>query len=174
MAYVALPVASRRVGDAVRGLVALGFRGANVTMPYKAAVMPFLDTVADDRRAPKRSTPSWSTPAASPATTPTSAGSKGRCASGARGGRRGRRPCWSAPAGRPGRRRSALLAGQVCAMRGGESHTREGRATLVRASRRCSRRPAWRRSGWQISCGARRRRGRRARQRVALWEWGRW
>lgn len=45
---MALPVASRRVGDAVRGLVALGFRGANVTMPHKATVMPFLDTVADD------------------------------------------------------------------------------------------------------------------------------
>jgi shikimate dehydrogenase len=40
-----LPVESRHVGDAVRGLVALGFRGANVTMPHKATVIPFLNTV---------------------------------------------------------------------------------------------------------------------------------
>jgi shikimate dehydrogenase len=42
-AYVPLPVAPERVGDAVRGLVALGFAGANVTVPHKQAVIPFLD-----------------------------------------------------------------------------------------------------------------------------------
>ena len=35
-----------RIGDAVRGLRALGnFRGASVTIPYKVAVLPFLDEV---------------------------------------------------------------------------------------------------------------------------------
>lgn len=34
-AYVLLPVAEGRLADALRGLVALGFRGANVTVPHK-------------------------------------------------------------------------------------------------------------------------------------------
>jgi shikimate dehydrogenase len=34
-AYLPLPVEDRRLEDAVRGLVALGFSGANVTAPYK-------------------------------------------------------------------------------------------------------------------------------------------
>ena len=42
-AYVPLPVPPGRVGDAVRGLVALGFTGANVTVPHKQAVIPYLD-----------------------------------------------------------------------------------------------------------------------------------
>lgn len=50
MAYVALPVPPRRVGPAVEGLAALGFRGVNVTMPHKAAVLPHLDTASDDAR----------------------------------------------------------------------------------------------------------------------------
>lgn len=41
--YTLLPVAPAAVGDAVRGLRALGFVGANVTVPHKQAVMPFLD-----------------------------------------------------------------------------------------------------------------------------------
>lgn len=48
--YVPLPVSPGRVGEAVAGLRALGFRGANVTMPYKAAVLPFLDEVSSDAR----------------------------------------------------------------------------------------------------------------------------
>jgi shikimate dehydrogenase len=47
-AYVPLPVAPEQVGEAVRGLRALGFRGANVTIPHKAAVMPHLDWIARD------------------------------------------------------------------------------------------------------------------------------
>ena len=38
------------VDAAVGGLRSLGFRGANVTMPHKAAVVPFLDRVSDDAR----------------------------------------------------------------------------------------------------------------------------
>ncbi len=44
--YMPLPVAlepATRIGEAVRGLRALGLRGANVTVPHKQAVMPYLD-----------------------------------------------------------------------------------------------------------------------------------
>jgi len=44
--YVPLPVPPDRVGDAVRGLPALGFQGVNVTVPHKQAVMPFLDEIS--------------------------------------------------------------------------------------------------------------------------------
>ena len=40
-AYVPLPVTPSRMGEAVRGLAALGFVGANVTIPHKVAVIPF-------------------------------------------------------------------------------------------------------------------------------------
>ena len=43
--YAPLPVPPERIGDAVRGLVALGFRGANVTVPHKEAVLSHLDSV---------------------------------------------------------------------------------------------------------------------------------
>ncbi len=42
-AYVPLPVAAERLADAVRGLVALGFAGANVTIPHKRAVVELCD-----------------------------------------------------------------------------------------------------------------------------------
>ena len=47
-AYVPLPVAPDHVGDAVRGLRALGFRGANVTIPHKGAVLRHLDWLERD------------------------------------------------------------------------------------------------------------------------------
>ena len=43
--YLPLPVPPEQVETAVRGLPALGFRGANVTVPHKQAVMPFLDEI---------------------------------------------------------------------------------------------------------------------------------
>ena len=43
-AYVPLPVASESLADAVRGLLALGFAGANVTTPHKLAVTKLVDT----------------------------------------------------------------------------------------------------------------------------------
>lgn len=52
--YVPLSVArepAERVGDAVRGLRALGLRGANVTVPHKQAVMAHLDTLEPAARA---------------------------------------------------------------------------------------------------------------------------
>jgi shikimate dehydrogenase len=46
--YVALPVADGGVPEAVAGLVALGFAGANVTMPHKEAVADAVDRVSED------------------------------------------------------------------------------------------------------------------------------
>ena len=40
-AYVPLPTPPERLADAVRGLQAVGFAGANVTIPHKQAVIPF-------------------------------------------------------------------------------------------------------------------------------------
>jgi shikimate dehydrogenase len=45
-AYVALPTPPERLGDAVRGLAAMGFAGANVTTPHKLAVIEFCETDA--------------------------------------------------------------------------------------------------------------------------------
>ena len=42
--YVALPVRSGDLEAAIRGLVALGFAGANVTTPHKLAVSQLVDT----------------------------------------------------------------------------------------------------------------------------------
>jgi shikimate dehydrogenase len=43
-AYVPLPTAAERLEDAIRGLVALGFAGANVTTPHKLAVAKLVET----------------------------------------------------------------------------------------------------------------------------------
>lgn len=48
--YVPLDVRPEDVADAVRGLRALGFAGANVTMPHKAAVLELMDEVDDASR----------------------------------------------------------------------------------------------------------------------------
>ena len=49
--YVPLPVPPERLGEAVAGLRALGFAGANVTVPHKEAVMACLDRVAPGAQA---------------------------------------------------------------------------------------------------------------------------
>jgi shikimate dehydrogenase len=49
--YVPMPVTPERLREAVRGLVALGFAGANVTAPHKEAIMAYLDEVAPGARA---------------------------------------------------------------------------------------------------------------------------
>jgi shikimate dehydrogenase len=48
--YVPLPVQPERLQDALRGLVALGFRGCNVTQPHKQAAMAHLDRVNETAR----------------------------------------------------------------------------------------------------------------------------
>jgi len=46
--YVAMPVRPGEVVTAVRGLAALGFRGCNVTVPHKPAVIPALDVISPE------------------------------------------------------------------------------------------------------------------------------
>jgi shikimate dehydrogenase len=46
-AYVPLPVRRERLEEAVSGLEALGFAGANVTIPHKTAVVAFCDELDD-------------------------------------------------------------------------------------------------------------------------------
>jgi shikimate dehydrogenase len=48
--YVALPVEPGHVPEAVVGLRALGFAGANVTMPHKEAVADAMDELTEDAR----------------------------------------------------------------------------------------------------------------------------
>jgi len=48
--YVPLPVPPGQVEAAVRGLAALGFRGANVTVPHKQAVVQMLNSVGPNAR----------------------------------------------------------------------------------------------------------------------------
>jgi shikimate dehydrogenase len=43
--YVPLPTPPERLGDALRGLPALAFRGVNVTVPYKETVLPHLSAI---------------------------------------------------------------------------------------------------------------------------------
>ena len=45
--YVATPVHPKALEDAIEGLRALQFLGANVTVPHKEAVLPLLDEVTD-------------------------------------------------------------------------------------------------------------------------------
>lgn len=49
--YVPCAVAPEHVGAALVGLRALGFAGANVTVPHKQAVIPYLDSLSDAARA---------------------------------------------------------------------------------------------------------------------------
>jgi shikimate dehydrogenase len=49
-AYVPLAVAPERLKDALPGLVALGFRGCNVTMPHKQTAMALLHRVNESAR----------------------------------------------------------------------------------------------------------------------------
>ncbi len=49
--YVRFEVRPERLGQAVRGLTALGVHGANITVPHKAAVIAFLEAVTDEARA---------------------------------------------------------------------------------------------------------------------------
>jgi shikimate dehydrogenase len=45
--YLTLEIAPDSLGDAVRGMRAMGFRGGNVTLPHKTNVVPLLDRVSE-------------------------------------------------------------------------------------------------------------------------------
>lgn len=45
--YIPLPVHPERLEDALRGLGALGFRGVNITIPYKVSAIPLLDSITE-------------------------------------------------------------------------------------------------------------------------------
>lgn len=45
--YLTLEVSPEALGDAIRGIKALGFKGGNFTIPHKVAVIPFLDGLSD-------------------------------------------------------------------------------------------------------------------------------
>ncbi|MBX6320493.1 MAG: shikimate dehydrogenase, partial [Rhodospirillaceae bacterium] len=49
-AYVPLAVAPERLEAALRGLVALGFAGANATVPHKEALLGLVDRVSEEAR----------------------------------------------------------------------------------------------------------------------------
>lgn len=49
--YLAAPVKATELGSAVKGLKALEANGCNVTSPYKEAVIPYLDQVAEEAKA---------------------------------------------------------------------------------------------------------------------------
>src|SRR5262245_53170712 len=44
--YLTCEVPPERLADAIRGLRALGFKGANFTIPHKVAVIPYLDELS--------------------------------------------------------------------------------------------------------------------------------
>jgi len=46
--YLTIEVSPARLGEAIRGVRALGFRGLNLTIPHKVAVMEHLDAIAPD------------------------------------------------------------------------------------------------------------------------------
>lgn len=50
-AYVPLPTPPEQLADAVRGLAAMGFAGANVTIPHKRAVLELCDELDDVAKA---------------------------------------------------------------------------------------------------------------------------
>src|SRR6056297_2227806 len=45
--YVPFHVAARSLGEALRGLKALNIAGANITVPYKETVIPFMDALSE-------------------------------------------------------------------------------------------------------------------------------
>jgi len=48
--YVSLPVQHNNIKEAIFGLKALCFKGANITIPYKEVVVPYLDKLSEDAK----------------------------------------------------------------------------------------------------------------------------
>src|SRR5579875_2631788 len=49
-AYIPLPTPPERLEDAVRGMIAMGFAGANVTLPHKVALCALCDVLDETAR----------------------------------------------------------------------------------------------------------------------------
>lgn len=49
-AYTAFKVEKEFLGDAIKGMKALGIQGVNVTIPHKVSVMDYLDDLSDEAR----------------------------------------------------------------------------------------------------------------------------
>ena len=49
-AYIAMPAAQEELENAVKGIKALNFRGINVTIPHKQAIMEYLDEINEDAK----------------------------------------------------------------------------------------------------------------------------
>ena len=78
--YVPMPVPPDGLAAALAGLPALGFAGANVTMPHKTEAAELCRRPVGGRRAPgRREHPGRRAATASPGTTPTRRGSTGSC-----------------------------------------------------------------------------------------------
>jgi shikimate dehydrogenase len=45
--YLTLEIAPEHLGDAIKGMRAMGFRGCNLTIPHKVAVIPHLDRTSE-------------------------------------------------------------------------------------------------------------------------------
>lgn len=48
--YLTMEVPPEKLGDAIRGVRALGMRGINLTIPHKVAVIPLLDGLSEEAR----------------------------------------------------------------------------------------------------------------------------
>jgi shikimate dehydrogenase len=48
--YLTIEVKPAALPEAIRGIRAMGFRGINLTIPHKVAVMPLLDAIAEEAR----------------------------------------------------------------------------------------------------------------------------
>jgi shikimate dehydrogenase len=48
--YVPLPVDTEKLGEGIRGICSLAFRGANVTVPHKESAIQFLDEISPQAR----------------------------------------------------------------------------------------------------------------------------
>lgn len=48
LVYLALPVEPLYLEAALKGMAAIGFKGFNVTIPHKEAVLPFLDSISSE------------------------------------------------------------------------------------------------------------------------------
>jgi shikimate dehydrogenase len=48
--YLTLEVSPDQLGDAIRGMRAMGFRGGNITLPHQIAVVPLLDELSESAK----------------------------------------------------------------------------------------------------------------------------